>query len=209
MLFLSQRIVLDSYTSSCSLSPCFGLFMICPYSAQQRRYVVHWQLFPALIRSLGMNDSMSADIILLLFAFGEGLVVPLTQTSRGHFDSQYRSSSSPPFGRRCSWMARSISTSCSSTAPPQRRWFLLYAIVFLVCWFTRLPQVHLLAHLEVHQRSWSPWGGREEMAMAWPGCMLHQMLSLSSVPEKSMRSMELPAKTQLRILPEIGIGGDS
>ena len=32
------------------------------------------------------------------------------------------------------------------------------------------------------------------MAMAWPGCMLHQMLSLSSVLYR-FRSMELPATT--------------
>ena len=49
-VFLHQRIVLDSYTSSCSLVPCFGLFMmICPYSAQQRRHVVLWQLSLALL----------------------------------------------------------------------------------------------------------------------------------------------------------------
>ena len=37
----------------------------------------------------------------LLFGHGEGLVGPLTQQSRGLFDAQYRSSSSPPLGVRC------------------------------------------------------------------------------------------------------------
>ena len=110
-VFLRQRIVLDSYTSSCSFGPCFGLFMIiCTYSAQQIRCVVHWQLslalfaLPIVIRRLGMNVCMNADIILLLFAHSEGLVWPLTQTFRGHFDAQYRSSS---FGWRVRLLLRS------------------------------------------------------------------------------------------------------
>ena len=44
------------------------------------------------------------------------------------------------------------------------------------------------------------WRGRGEMAMAWPGCMLRQMLSLLSL--YSFRSMELPATT-------VGSGGDA
>ena len=45
-------------------------------------------------------------------------------------------------------------------------------LAFLVCWFTRLPQVrpNTIDHLREVDGRW-PW-------QWWPGCLLHQMLSL-------------------------------
>ena len=72
------------------------------------------------------------------------------------------------------------------------------------------PEVLHHGRHELRKRPWPPQGGRGEMAMAWPGCMLHQVMSLSSVPVKfpvhgaashnrwGVVERRLPAKTQGR-----------
>ena len=49
-----------------------------------------------------------------------------------------------------------------------------------ILWYSR--KVPHRGHHELGKGPWSPQRGRGEMAMAWPGCMLHQTFSLSSVP---------------------------
>ena len=61
-VFLRQRIVLNSCTSSCLLGPCFGLFIknFCPYSARQRRYV---SIKTASTRGTVISSNIVSNII--------------------------------------------------------------------------------------------------------------------------------------------------
>ena len=53
-VFLRQRTVLDSYTSSCLFGPCFGLFMICPYTGPALLFLALPVFTYTVILSLGM-----------------------------------------------------------------------------------------------------------------------------------------------------------